>query len=74
MTITTDQQLDQALDQLNRMYRALTAIKREVLPVSEQRFALLAEGPLEEIRRLEEAIGAYSGKAAAMSLHTGAQD
>lgn len=68
MTITNDQQLDLALEQLNRMYRALAAIKHEVLPVSEQRFALMAEGPLEEIRRLEESIGAYSGKSTAISL------
>jgi hypothetical protein len=69
MTITNDAQFDQALEQLARMYRALAALKHEVLPASEQRFGLLAEGPIEEIRRLEEAIAAYSGKTAAMALH-----
>src|SRR5262245_59225105 len=60
--ITSDDQLTQAIEQVGRMYRALAALKREVSPVSPRNFGLLAEGPLEEIRRLEEAIDAYTGK------------
>jgi hypothetical protein len=63
--ITTDEQLSQAVEQLGRMYRALSALKKEVLPVNGRQFALMAEGPLDEIRRLEGAIDAYTGKATA---------
>jgi hypothetical protein len=60
--ITSDEQLNQAVEQMGRMYRALAALRREVLPLSEKQFALMAEGPLDEIRRLEEGINAYTGK------------
>jgi hypothetical protein len=63
--ITSDEQLNQAVEQIGRMYRALAALRREVLPLSEKQFALMAEGPLDEIRRLEEGINAYTGKDAA---------
>ncbi len=59
--IVNDAQLDQAVAQLGRMYRAMAALRREVLPVSPSQFALLAEGPLDEIERLEEQINAYTG-------------
>jgi hypothetical protein len=64
--ISTDEQLAQAIEQLGRMHHALAALKKEVLPLSESRFALLAEGPLDEIRKLEAAIDVYTGKAEAV--------
>ena len=63
--ITSDEQLSQAVEQLGRVYRALSALKKEVLPVNGRQFALMAEGPLDEIRKLEQAIDAYTGKATA---------
>ncbi len=57
--ITNEAQLKQAFEQMNRMVRALTALHEEVLPKSRQQFAQMAEGPLEEIRRLEQTISAY---------------
>lgn len=56
---TDHAQLQQACEQMDRMVRALMALYNEVLPKSRQQFALMAEGPLEEIRRLEEVISAY---------------
>ncbi len=56
---TDDALLQQACEQMDRMVRALMALHTEVLPKSRQQFALMAEGPLEEIRRLEETISAY---------------
>jgi hypothetical protein len=63
--ITNDEQLDQALEQVGRMYRALADLRKEVLPVNARNFALMAEGPMDEIRRLEEQIGNFTGRAAA---------
>ena len=60
--ITNDAELSQSMEQLERMYRALAALRRDVYPVSRQQFALLAEGPEEEIRRLQEAIDIYTGR------------
>jgi hypothetical protein len=62
--ITNDEQMDQAVDQLGRMYCALSSLRRDVLPKSRQWFTLMAEGPMDEIRRLEEQIAEYSGRAA----------
>jgi hypothetical protein len=45
--------LDQTVEQLGRMNEALTALRRECLPGQPRKFAILAEGPLQEIRRLQ---------------------
>jgi hypothetical protein len=63
--ITNDDQLQQALEQLGRMYRAMAALQAEVLPVNARQFALMAEGPVDEIRRLQAQIDAYTGREAA---------
>ncbi|MCW3096742.1 MAG: hypothetical protein JWL77_2360 [Chthonomonadaceae bacterium] len=57
--IADERQLEQAVEQMGRMCRALAALNTDVLPKSRQQFALMAEGPLEEIRRLEEEISQY---------------
>ena len=44
--------LTQALKQLERMSEALATLRRELLPGQPKKFAILAEGPLEEMRRL----------------------
>lgn len=44
--------LTQTLEQLARMNEALVALRRELLPGQPKKFAILAESPLEEIRRL----------------------
>ncbi len=63
--ITNDEQLHQAVDQLGRMYRALAALRAEVLPKNARQFALMAEGPLDEIRHLQTQIDNYAGVAVA---------
>ena len=60
--ITNDVELGQTVAQLERMYRALAALRREVYPINPQQFALLAAGPEEEIRRLQAAIDSYTGR------------
>jgi hypothetical protein len=49
----TEAILTQTVEQLERMNEALAALRRELLPGQPKKFAILAEGPLEEIRRLQ---------------------
>ena len=53
---TPESVLAQTVEQLERMNSALTALSRELLPAQPKKFAILSEGPLEEIRRLQEEI------------------
>jgi hypothetical protein len=69
--ITDDEQLDQALEQVARMYRALASLRKDVLPRSDRQFALMAEGPIDEIRKLAGEIDCYIGKT---SLETSEAD
>ncbi len=71
--ISNDSELGQAIDQMERMYRAIAALRREVYPTSPQQFALMAEGPLDELARLHELVDAYTGKAELIEL-IGAND
>jgi hypothetical protein len=45
--------LTQTVEELGRMNEALTQLRRDYLPGQPRKFAILAEGPLEEIRRLQ---------------------
>ena len=45
--------LTQTVEQLERMNEALAVLRRELLPGQPKKFAILAEGPLEEMRRLQ---------------------
>jgi hypothetical protein len=49
----TEAILNQTVKQLERMNEALAALRRELLPGQPKKFAILAEGPLEEMRRLQ---------------------
>ena len=66
--ITDKEQLHQAVECLEDMYTALGSLKREVLPLNPQQFALMAEGPLDQIRQLQEQIDAYTGESLAAEL------
>ena len=54
--MNNDTALHQAVEQLERMNQALADLRRELLPGQSKKFAILAEGPLEEIRRLQSEI------------------
>jgi len=62
---TTEAVLDQTVEQLERMNAALIALRRELLPRQPRKFAILAEGPLDEIRRLRDEIEHLTGNLAA---------
>lgn len=49
----TEAILTQTMEQLERMNEALAALRRELLPGQPKKFAILAESPLEEMRRLQ---------------------
>ena len=57
--------LTQTVEQLERMNEALIALRRELLPGQPKKFALLAEGPLEDMRRLQAEIEQLTAELAA---------
>jgi DNA anti-recombination protein RmuC len=53
------QQLGQAIEQTGRMQRILESYRNEILTQNPRNFAVLAEGPLEQLRQLQQQIGEY---------------
>lgn len=68
--ISNDLELKQTLEQMERMYRALAALRRDVYPVNPQQFALLAEGPQDELHRLQLQIDEYTGLRELAEMHS----
>jgi hypothetical protein len=59
--------LTQTVEQLERMSEALAALRKELLPAQPKKFAILAESPLEEMRRLQGEIEQLTAEIAAIS-------
>ena len=57
--IETSEQLYQAIEQMGRMQRILESYRNQILTKNPRNFALLAEGPLEQLRQLQEQIDEY---------------
>lgn len=57
--IQNDPQLQQAIEQIERLYRGLDALRADILPKNPRNFAVFAEGPLDEIRKLQAEIDQY---------------
>ena len=57
--IDTAEQLYQAIEQMGRMQRILESYRNELLTKNPRNFALLAEGPLEQLRQLQTQIDEY---------------
>ena len=57
--IRTEDQLRQAIEQMESLCHAINSLRAEVFPQNPRNFAVLAEGPLEQIRQLQNQIGAY---------------
>ena len=55
-------QLGQAIEQMGRMQRILESYRARILPKSPRNFAVFAEGPLDEIRKLQIEIDEYLSK------------
>jgi hypothetical protein len=59
--ISNDEQLASALQAMSHLYRAMASLRKEVLPKSREWFNLMAEGPVDEIRKIQAEIDAYTG-------------
>jgi hypothetical protein len=57
--ISTPEQLCQAIEQMGRMQRILESYRDEILNKNPKNFAMLAEGPLDQIRQLQVQIDEY---------------
>lgn len=57
--IETAEQLYQASEQMGRMQRILESYRDEVFAKNPRNFAILAEGPLEQLRQLQTQIDEY---------------
>ena len=57
--IENTEQLDQAIEQMGRMQRILDSYRVRILPKNPRNFAVFAEGPLDEIRKLQDQIDEY---------------
>jgi len=57
--IENTDQLIQAIEQMGRMQRLLESFQRDILSKNPKNFAVFAEGPLDEIRKLQADIDAY---------------
>ena len=59
------ERLAQTIEMLELMNDALRHLRTEVLPKNPRMFVLMAEGPLEEMRRLQAQIEQFTGELAA---------
>ncbi len=59
--IETPEQMQQTLEQLGRLYSALASLRRRVEPRNPRNFAILAEGYVDHIRRLQRQLDEYAG-------------
>jgi hypothetical protein len=59
--------LAQTIEQLELMNRVLEHLRTEVLPKNRKMFALMAEGPLDEIQRLHDEIEKRAAALAAVA-------
>ena len=57
--IETTEQARQAIEQMGRMQRILESYRADILPQNPRNFAVFAEGPLDEIRKLQAEIDQY---------------
>jgi hypothetical protein len=57
--IETIEQLGQSIEQMGRMQRILESYRTEVLVKNPRNFAMLAEGPLEQLRQLQAQVEEY---------------
>lgn len=58
-TIENERQLQQAVEQIENLCRAIDRLRLDIFPKNPKNFAVLAEGPVEEIRKLQADIDAY---------------
>ncbi len=62
--ISSDAELQQAVEQMQRLYRVLISLRREVEPDNLGLFEVMAEGPRDLLHQLQEQVDTYVGVAA----------
>lgn len=68
--IQTEAQLQQAIEQIENLCRALNSLRAEVFPKNPRNFAILAEGPMDEIRKLQADVDDYLSRLEGMPADT----
>jgi hypothetical protein len=58
-TIKNEAQLQQAIEQIQVLCRAIESLRMDIFPKNPRNFAIMAEGPVDEIRKLQADIDAY---------------
>ena len=69
--IENDEQLEQAYEALGDLYRALASYRARILPANRRNYDVIAQGPLEEIQKIQGDINAYLGLPEAAGTNTG---
>jgi hypothetical protein len=59
--IQNDAQMQQNLELIEGMYRAIAELRRRIAPLNYKNYLIMAEGPIEQIRRLRTEIDEYLG-------------
>ena len=59
--IKSDAEVLQNIELMAGMYRALVSLHRDIAPQNIRNYQVFAEGPIEEISRLQRDIDAYLG-------------
>jgi hypothetical protein len=59
--IENDEELQQAWEALGDLYRAVASYRSRILPVNPPNYADIAQGPLDEIRKLQAEVDEYLG-------------
>jgi hypothetical protein len=57
--IENEDQLRQAIEQIQSLCHAINSLRVDIFPKNPRNFAVLAEGPLDEIRKLQANISDY---------------
>lgn len=57
--IRNQAQLQQAIEQIQNLCRAIDSLRTDILPKNPKNFAIMAEGPVDEMRKLQADIDAY---------------
>ena len=58
-TIKNEAQLQQAIEQIQVLCRAIESLRMDIFSKNQRNFAIMAEGPVDEIRKLQADIHAY---------------
>lgn len=66
--IENDDQLNQTRLAINNLESAMAALKRDVMPLTMERFAVMAEPIVEHIRELRQQVEEYVGITAAIQV------